>query len=189
MRVKYFNALTSVASLEYSIISIFTFQYGKNINNISLNSFSEGDYILDRVSNKYTSETQFSNSKLTLVINPEEDLKSKEYKVIYLFFNNLLTNEQDVLGGVIDISSDSVSNVKNFINLPNSFSCQLEFQCSDYVSHLQTKSIKGDTFKAPKKSTSFLNFLSYEKIIRDRQSNNTPYLSDTTLTNYGLKIT
>lgn len=189
MNIKYFAPFAALGTTGHSVLRVFAYQYGKNQSSVSISAYTETDYSNDWISNMYTSETIMNGSSLSVVINPEEDLKNKDYKVLYLFYDNILTGEKDLLAAVIDISADNLSNSKNYIDLPNIFTCQLDLQGSDYIQHLQSRTIKGISFKGSKRASSFLNKRSYEANIIDRQSNNVPYLDDTTLTNYGFKIT
>jgi hypothetical protein len=170
-----------------SFVKLFKFKFGRNDDSLSINAMSQVTYESDWTSDEYIANTFIKDNKIHISINPEESLTDKNYKVIYLLYSNLISGEVNRLAGVLDISSINLSENKNLINLNIPFKSDVILEGSDSGLHFQTNKIQSMNIFGSNENHS-LQKIQYIKSINNKLTSLDPYLSDSTIKHYGIKI-
>jgi len=176
----------NLISSPFSLINGFRFQFGRKTSPNYNDDFKSIIYESETIVNLFEGKPQ-----ILITVNVLESLVGKNYKVIYLLYDDLLSNTINNLAGEISIDSSGtllISKNKNFILLD--FSVTVEGIIipigSEYIKHLQSNNIS----KINNSNISNelpLDRRSFTKVLLDKKSSNTSYLWDTTLNNTGLK--
>lgn len=178
----YTQQFTDALNFRSGVLSVFNYQFGRK---------SGPDYDSDFKSIIYTAETLWIGGKLYITVNVGESLVGKNYKVIYLLYDDMVSQTTDQLAGEIEIDTGSgllISKNKNFILIDITSKSELILKGSEYIRHLQSDNVNKVNLISSTGGNQFLDIKSYGEAIIDGISTNAIGLNDSTIASYGIKI-
>lgn len=189
MIFKLTDSFKTEMNLSTSILKGFKYQFGINEEDIDINDWNQDRYAISGKSIIYESNTIYDKENdlyiLTIVVDSRENIIDKSYKMLYLLYDDMISQRFDVLMGWSD-EGLKLSNNINYIKFRLNNQGQILLLQDKNISHMERGDVDiMDAYNLGNVPNKFMEKNSISKLLFDNMHQNEPNYFSSTINEFG----